>query len=353
MVIIIGAGLSGLLLGYRLKIAGIEFKILEARNRVGGRIHTLDSKNNTPVELGATWFGKQHQYFNSLLEELDLKYFEQYMTGKSFFQPFSTAPAEAIQIPNQAPSYRIGGGTTQVIDRLCEEIGEKLILLNQPVSKIELRTKSLVVRTNEDHTAKYVVMSLPPKVWANEVNFIPSLPSNLTDVAMQTNTWMEDSIKVAITFKEAFWRTQNKSGTLFSNVGPFTECYDHSNIENDRFSLCGFVSYGYKSLEKEVRKAKILKQLVEVFGAQSKDYIDYQEVIWSDQKYTSSPTINPLFPHQNNGNSIFHHPYFDGKLFFSGTEVSPHYGGYMEGAVFSANLALEKIMNSINQSDVK
>jgi len=37
-VIIIGGGLSGLLVGYRLAQKGIEFKVVEANQRLGGRI---------------------------------------------------------------------------------------------------------------------------------------------------------------------------------------------------------------------------------------------------------------------------------------------------------------------------
>jgi monoamine oxidase len=36
IVILIGVGLSGLLCAYRLKKEGIPFKILGARNRIGG-----------------------------------------------------------------------------------------------------------------------------------------------------------------------------------------------------------------------------------------------------------------------------------------------------------------------------
>lgn len=91
MIIIIGAGLSGLLAAYHLKKEGIPFKILEARTRVGGRINTVYGTNNTPVEMGATWFGTQHKNLIALLEELGIKYFEQYMEGTVFFQPFSTS----------------------------------------------------------------------------------------------------------------------------------------------------------------------------------------------------------------------------------------------------------------------
>ena len=59
-VIIIGAGLSGLSTAYQLKKAGINFKILEAQSHLGGRIETIYGKQDTPMEMGATWFGEEH-----------------------------------------------------------------------------------------------------------------------------------------------------------------------------------------------------------------------------------------------------------------------------------------------------
>ena len=59
--IIIGAGLSGLSIAYLLKKRGINVHIIEARNRIGGRIETIKGNQNSPMEMGATWFGKKHQ----------------------------------------------------------------------------------------------------------------------------------------------------------------------------------------------------------------------------------------------------------------------------------------------------
>ena len=50
---ILGGGLTGLTTAYYLNKAGISCTILEARNRLGGRIHTYDD-GNEQVELGAT-----------------------------------------------------------------------------------------------------------------------------------------------------------------------------------------------------------------------------------------------------------------------------------------------------------
>ena len=80
-VIIIGAGLSGLSTAYQLKKAGINFKILEAQSRLGGRIESIYGKQDTPMEMGATWFGEEHLNLIKLLSELNIGYFEQHTEG--------------------------------------------------------------------------------------------------------------------------------------------------------------------------------------------------------------------------------------------------------------------------------
>ena len=342
-ILIVGAGLSGLVVGYGLKKAGIPFLILEARDRVGGRIYTKNSVSETPVEMGATWFVNQHTILLKLLKELGLKYFEQFMSGTSFLQPLLSSPAKAITIPNQSSSYRISGGTSYLIETLIEYIGKDNILLGEKVTNIDFLEDSVVVKTEKLHTATKVVLALPPKLWSNNIKFSPSLPVELKDIALTTHTWMESSIKIALTYKQPFWRDKKQSGTFFSSYGPITELYDHCNSKENKYALGGFIHLRFKNMSAAERKNSVIKHITSVFGNQANDFIDYNEVVWNNENETFSENIASLYPHQNNGNLIFKKNHFKNRLLISSAEASEISPGYMDGAVNSANFVVEKI----------
>lgn len=54
-VLVIGAGLAGLAASRELKQAGHQVVVLEARDRIGGRIWTSNKWPDLPLDLGATW----------------------------------------------------------------------------------------------------------------------------------------------------------------------------------------------------------------------------------------------------------------------------------------------------------
>ncbi|MSX02874.1 MAG: FAD-dependent oxidoreductase [Actinobacteria bacterium] len=53
-VIVVGAGLAGLGAAATLRASGFEVTVLEARDRIGGRVHTVD-RFGTKIDLGAAW----------------------------------------------------------------------------------------------------------------------------------------------------------------------------------------------------------------------------------------------------------------------------------------------------------
>lgn len=73
-VIIIGAGFAGLAAANYLHKKKIDFIILEARNRISGRVfsHTMDNSDGLVVELGAEWVGNSHERVQNLCYDFGL-----------------------------------------------------------------------------------------------------------------------------------------------------------------------------------------------------------------------------------------------------------------------------------------
>lgn len=76
-VIIIGAGFAGLSAAYQLKKKNIPFTILEARNRIAGRVFSMQASDDPllTIELGAEWVGDSHEKLIALCDEFHLELF--------------------------------------------------------------------------------------------------------------------------------------------------------------------------------------------------------------------------------------------------------------------------------------
>ena len=117
-ILIIGGGISGIYLGYRLKKKGFSIKILEGNSRIGGRVYTKNSYN-TKIELGATWLWNYNPELIQLCKNLEISLFEQNMQGDALFESSSANLPQRFQIPeNQEFSYRIVGLTSAMLDIL-------------------------------------------------------------------------------------------------------------------------------------------------------------------------------------------------------------------------------------------
>lgn len=344
-IVIIGAGLTGLTLAYLLRNTAYKINIIEARERLGGRIFTAYQNDKAPIDMGATWFNNSHSHLITFLEELNIDVFEQLLGDKAFYEPSSLTPYQLVPLPNNSdPSYRIKGGSSALINTLAKSISQDNIFCNEVVTSINEEADGITIQSHKNtFVSKIVISTLPPYLLQSTIIITPNLPSDIQEVMESTHTWMGESIKVGLRFKDPFWKANNSSGTIFSNEGPITEFYNHSNYENNLYALKGFINNSYFTLSKGERLQMILNQLRTYYGDAIDGYTSYEEKVWSKETYTHLKYNRHILPHQNNGHHLFTKPYLNDKLYIAGSETVSDFPGYMEGAIRSAQAIFEKL----------
>ena len=85
-VVVVGAGLAGLTAARDLQAAGRSVVVLEARDRVGGRLLNHTFADGTVVELGGQWVGPTQERVLALAEELGLALFLTYDDGEGILE---------------------------------------------------------------------------------------------------------------------------------------------------------------------------------------------------------------------------------------------------------------------------
>ena len=82
-VVVVGAGIAGLTAAERLVAAGLDVRVLEARDRVGGRTECGRFASGTAIELGGQWVGPTQDEVLALVERLGLETFTVHDEGVS------------------------------------------------------------------------------------------------------------------------------------------------------------------------------------------------------------------------------------------------------------------------------
>src|SRR5207247_8698074 len=80
-VCVVGAGYAGLTAAWRLCQGGRSVVVLEARDRVGGRIWTQHLSDGSPVDRGGAWLGPRHDAIFGLAQEMGVSTYKTWVKG--------------------------------------------------------------------------------------------------------------------------------------------------------------------------------------------------------------------------------------------------------------------------------
>ncbi|MBF4563074.1 FAD-dependent oxidoreductase [Microbacterium sp. VKM Ac-2870] len=122
-VVVIGAGAAGLTAANQLKKAGLSVAVLEARDRVGGRLWT-DTIEGAMLEIGGQWVSPDQDALKETIAELGLETFDRYREGDSVYVgPDGTAHRfTGDMFPVSPETEKIIADVTARLDEMVAEI---------------------------------------------------------------------------------------------------------------------------------------------------------------------------------------------------------------------------------------
>ena len=335
--LIVGAGLSGLALAEMLEAQGRDYRVVDARDRVGGRILS------DPVDMGPAWYWPGQPRMAALVGRLGLKRFNQFASGALTFEDRDGSIQRGRGFASMEGSWRVEGGMGTLTDALAACLPEGRVRLNTRVGALERDGEGVIARTNGDALhARRVVLALPPRLVA-EMAFRPSWPGAVISGMAQVPTWMAGQAKAVAIYAAPFWRDAGLSGDAMSRRGPMVEIHDASPADGSYGALFGFIGVPPAARRDEsALQAAVSAQFQALFGGEAPSSQHIKD--WALDPLTATQAdAAPLMTHPTYGLSPDQQSHWDGRVILSGTETAPTFGGYLEGALEAAEAALQRL----------
>jgi monoamine oxidase len=340
-----------------LQSDGVEFCLLEARDRLGGRILTTDVRGNPSVDgfdLGPSWFWPDlHPAMMTTVAELGLETFPQHDEGDVLVERLPDRPPQRYAgFRQQARSMRVAGGVGALVQALAARLPKNFIRLGAQVTRLSLQDRGVVLTVRlpdggeESFGADQVIIALPPRLLEATIAFEPAIESATRLRWRETATWMAPHAKFVALYDRPFWREAGLSGMAQSVVGPLAEIHD-ATTASGAAALFGFLGIGPDRRAAAGTAALTrgcLDQLARLFGPAAGKVSATLLMDWTADPLTATAhdRLGGAHPLPQQG------PWVTGPwrgcLSLAGSETSTIAPGYLAGAMDAAQRAVAETL---------
>lgn len=350
-VIIIGAGAAGLAAGYLLQQQGIDFQILEASSRYGGRMKRTTEFVDFPVPLGAEWI----HVAPTILKEIVNDDSVEVAIETTKYDPdldYGLYEGEQIsleEVEMEKESKFIGSTWFDFFDDYVVPSIKTRITYDAVVESIDYSSGQVQVATKDKrYAADRVIVTVPVKVLQrDDVSFSPPLPKRKQRAIDKVRVW--SGCKVFIEFSESFYPCFVAYDFEPSTAGEKL-FYDAAYGQDTNQHVLGLFAVGtaaerYIELGSDDEViATILGELDELFdGRASASYLKHVFQNWNDESYAHGAYVindESWRVVQRLGQSVDERLFFAGDAYTDGEDWSS-----VHAAVRSARRAVEEMLD--------
>ena len=348
-VLIVGGGLAGLALARALTDAGREWLLIEARDRLGGRVLSaaVAGAEDAFYDLGPAWFWPGQPRMERLVHGLGLEAFEQYAEGTLVLEERDGAVRRDLDFATMGGSLRLVGGVARLTASLAAGLPSRSLLLGHRLRRLAMSDGGVLASIETDGRelvvdARKVVLALPSRLVAKHVQFEPALSRESLEAMRSVPTWMAGHAKLIAVYRSPFWRDAGLSGDGMSRRGPLVEIHDASPASAGQGALFGFIGIPAPTranLGDELAKAAVA-QLTAMFGPQAAEPLAVLGKDWAFEPCTATDA-DQLAPygHPAYGTPAELRGLWEGRLLLASSEMARQFGGFLEGALEAAEQA--------------
>ena len=362
-VAIIGGGLAGLHAAYLLHRAGVSFQLFEARDRLGGRILTVDEAGHVAevgFDLGPSWFWPDMQPgLADLVDELRLGAFAQHTDGDMLYERGLLERPHRMRGMGQEPrSMRLTGGSVSLINALATNLPKDGLHVGAAVTNLRL-VEAGIELTFERHgtppqriSFSHVIAALPPRLLAAAIRFDPAPAAASLNLWQCTPTWMAPHAKFVALYDRSFWREAGLSGAAQSMVGPLGEIHDATTAQGQAalFGFVGISAAQRASIGEEPLIRAAIQQLTRLFGPEAAHPRATMLKDWTADERTSTPADGSASGHPSPVRVDWVRGPWAERLVLAGSETSPTEPGYLAGAVEASRRAAAAVCAALQHA---